>query len=79
MKLLYSNFVKKINLEFVYDSYIYYKDAVVHKIPVIGWNIADTILSFCIVRKISKLGLILSNKLLRIIWLLSHHRDFAPD
>ncbi|GAB5056749.1 hypothetical protein COSHB9_11370 [Companilactobacillus alimentarius] len=62
------------------DNYSKYsKYAAVHKIPVIGWNIADTILSFCIVRKISKLGLILSNKLLRIIWLLSHHRDFAPD
>ncbi|WP_201306828.1 hypothetical protein [Companilactobacillus farciminis] len=45
------------------------KDAVVRKNPVAGWNMADTILSFCMAqrRKISKLGLYLSDKSLRKI------------
>ena len=57
------------------------KYAVVRKISVIGWNAGDATLNYCInqVRSISKLGLILSDKSLRIICRLSHHRAFAPD
>ena len=41
------------------------KYAVLRTIPVMSWNAAGTILSFCKVRKISKLGLFLIAKAIR--------------
>ncbi|TGD25300.1 hypothetical protein EGT49_00030 [Companilactobacillus suantsaicola] len=55
------------------------KYAVLHSKADFGWNAAGTILSFCKVRKISKLGLLVSAKALTRIWRLSQIGFAIPD